>query len=59
VLPGTVRSLRPQGIVFRRLSGRLPRAETAVAYRRDDAIRNAAFQSKRISDDDDTFAFLR
>jgi len=36
VLPGTVRSLRPQGIVFRRLSGRLPRAETAVAYRRDD-----------------------
>jgi len=36
VLPGTVRNLRPRGIVFRRLSGRLPRAETAAAYRRDD-----------------------
>jgi DNA-binding transcriptional LysR family regulator len=36
VLPGTVQSLRPRGVVFRRLTGRLPRAETAVAYRRDD-----------------------
>jgi len=36
VLPGTVQSLRPRGVVFRRLTDRLPRAETAVAYRRDD-----------------------
>lgn len=36
LLPGTVRNLRPRGVVFRRLTGRLPRAETAVAYRKDD-----------------------
>jgi len=36
VLPGTVRNLRPRGVVFRELAGRLPRAETAVAYRKDD-----------------------
>ncbi len=36
LLPGTVRSLRPRGVVFRRVAGRLPRAETGVAYRRDD-----------------------
>jgi DNA-binding transcriptional LysR family regulator len=36
LLPGTVRNLRPRGVVFRSLNGRLPRAETAVAYRRDD-----------------------
>jgi DNA-binding transcriptional LysR family regulator len=37
VLPATVRNLRPLGVVFRMLTGRLPSAETAVAYRRDDA----------------------
>lgn len=36
LLPGTIRTLRPEGVVFRDLAGRLPRAETAVAYRRDD-----------------------
>jgi DNA-binding transcriptional LysR family regulator len=35
VLPGTVRTLRPQGIVFRELTRGLPRAETGVAYRKD------------------------
>lgn len=34
--PGTVRSLRPLGVVFRDVTGRLPRAETALAYRKDD-----------------------
>ena len=36
LVPGTVRTLRPQGVVFRELAGRLPRAETAVVYRKDD-----------------------
>ena len=36
LVPGSVRSLQPLGVVFRRLSGRLPSAETGVAYRRDD-----------------------
>jgi DNA-binding transcriptional LysR family regulator len=36
VLPDTVRNLRPRDVVFRSLTGQLPRAETAVAYRRDD-----------------------
>lgn len=36
LLPGAVRNLRPRGVVFRELAGRLPKAETAVAYRRDD-----------------------
>ena len=36
LLPGTVRNLRPEGVVFRALTGHLPHAETAVAYRKDD-----------------------
>lgn len=37
LLPGSMRSLRPRGVVYRELTDRLPPVETAVAYRKDDA----------------------
>lgn len=36
LLPGSMRMLRARGVVYRKLADRLPRAETALAYRRDD-----------------------
>jgi DNA-binding transcriptional LysR family regulator len=37
LLPGSLRRLRPHGVVYRELTDRLPAVETAVAYRKDDA----------------------
>jgi DNA-binding transcriptional LysR family regulator len=36
LLPGSIRNLRPRGVVYRELSDRLPLVDTGVAYQKED-----------------------